>query len=192
MLSDKFKNNRIILASQSPRRKELLKGLDIDFITKPLNADESYPKSLSGKEITEYLCYKKAKAYKDWQPNDILITSDTIVWKGDTALEKPKDVKDAKNMLKSLQNSSHNVITSVGIFSPEKEVVFSDSTKVTFGEMADEEIDYYVHKYSPFDKAGAYGVQEWIGYMGVKKLEGSYYTVMGLPVYELYQELKKF
>ncbi|MXV37177.1 septum formation protein Maf [Flavobacteriaceae bacterium Ap0902] len=192
MLADKFKNHRIILASQSPRRKELLKGLDISFMTMPLHVDESYPTDLKGEEITAYLCHKKAEAYQNWQPNDILITADTIVWKDERALEKPRSIKEAKEMIYNLQNNKHTVISSVGIFSPEKHRIFSDTVQVTFGKISQEEIDYYVDKYRPLDKAGAYGVQEWIGYIGVKRMEGSYYTVMGLPVYPLYHELKDF
>ncbi|MGI9527059.1 MAG: Maf family nucleotide pyrophosphatase [Weeksellaceae bacterium] len=192
MLAKKFKDYHIILASQSPRRQELLAGLDISFTTMPLHVDESYADTLQGKDITEYLCHKKAQAYQDWQPNDILITADTIVWKDGKALEKPKNAEEAKEMISNLQNTKHTVISSVGIFSPTKERIFSDTTQVTFGKISPEEISYYVDKYAPLDKAGAYGVQEWIGYIGVKKLEGSYYTVMGLPVYRLYQELKDF
>lgn len=192
MLAEKFKNHHIILASQSPRRRELLAGLNVTFTTTPLHVEEDYAARLQGKDITEYLCRKKAKAYPNLQAQDILITSDTIVWKDDRALEKPKDRAEAKQMLFNLRNSTHTVITSVGIFSPTKERVFSDTTRVTFGDLTQEEIAYYVEHYNPLDKAGAYGVQDWIGFIGVEKIEGSFYTVMGLPVYLLYQELKKF
>lgn len=190
LLQEKLQNKNIILASQSPRRKELLSGLDIDFTIQPLHADESYSTHLKGKEITEYLCQKKANAYEKWQDNDLLITSDTIVWLDNRALEKPKDKTEAKAMLKELSGKTHEVITSLGVFSTHKSEIITDITQVTFAELTEEEISYYVYKYKPYDKAGSYGVQEWIGYMGVKNMNGSYFTVMGLPVFKLYQVLK--
>lgn len=192
LLQEKFKNNNIILASQSPRRKELLQGLDIDFTIQPLYVDESYSVMLKGKEITEYLCRKKAKAYPDLQEKDVLITSDTIVWMDSKALEKPANRVEAVQMLQELSGKTHEVISSVGVFSRHKSIVFSDTTRVSFGALTDAEIAYYVDKYQPYDKAGSYGVQEWIGYIGVENMNGSYFTVMGLPVFKLYQVLKAF
>lgn len=190
MLKEKLKQHRIILASQSPRRKQLLAGLDIDFEVCPLYADESYPPELEKEQITEFLCKKKAESYTQWKANEILITADTIVCCGNEVLEKPENAGEAQKMLKKLSGRTHEVITSVGIFSQQKESVFSDKTEVTFAELAAEEIKYYVEKYQPYDKAGSYGVQEWIGYVGVQEMRGSYFTVMGLPTFLLYQKLK--
>ena len=192
LIQEKFKNYSIILASQSPRRKELLSGLQLSFNIKPLKADESYPKQLKRQGITEYLCKKKADAFVDWTENTLLITSDTIVWYNDAALEKPQNRVKAIEMLRKLSNQKHEVITSVGVFSTAKNVIFSDITEVTFGKLSTEEIKFYVDAFRPYDKAGSYGVQEWIGYVGVKEMKGSFYTVMGLPVYKLYQVLKDF
>ena len=192
LLKEKFKNHQIVLASQSPRRKELLSGLDINFDTIALNVDESYSQNLKREEITEYLCKKKADAYNNWTENTILITADTIVWFENHALEKPAGREEAIKMLQKLSSQKHDVITSIGIFSPEKKHILTDTTQVTFGDLDKEEIAYYVDNYQPYDKAGSYGVQEWIGYIGVKEMVGSYFTVMGLPVYELNNVLKKF
>lgn len=191
LLQNKFKDKKLVLCSQSPRRKELLSGLDIDFVTQPLQVEEAYSSVLKKEQITEFLCKKKAKAYS-LKKEEIIITSDTLVWLGEEALEKPKNEKEAKQMLQKIANKTHEVITSVAVTSLQKQVVFSDVAKVSFGHLTEEEITYYLQKYKPYDKAGSYGVQEWIGYMGVKKIEGSYYTVMGLPVYLLYKELKEF
>lgn len=192
MLKDKFKNNQIILASKSPRRKELLERLDLDFIVISLEVDESYSEELKKHEITEFLCHKKKLAYQNWQENQILITSDTIVWYENKAFEKPKSREEAIEMLQTLSGKTHEVITSVGIFSTQKELVLSDITLVTFGELDQQEIEYYVDTYQPYDKAGSYGIQEWIGYIGITKIEGSYFNVMGLPVQKVYQALKDF
>ncbi|MDG4950482.1 Maf family nucleotide pyrophosphatase [Weeksellaceae bacterium KMM 9724] len=192
MIKDKFQNNQIILASKSPRRKELLERLDLDFITISLETDESYSEELKKHEITEFLCHKKKQAYHNWQENQILITSDTIVWYKNKAFEKPKSREEAIEMLQTLSGQTHEVITSVGIFSTQKELVLSDITQVTFGELDQQEIEYYVDTYQPYDKAGSYGIQEWIGYIGITKIEGSYFNVMGLPVQKLYQALKDF
>lgn len=192
LLQEKLKDKNIVLASQSPRRKALLQGLDIDFTIKSLHVDETYSVMLKGKEITEFLCQKKADAFTNWQENDILITSDTIVWLNGKALEKPANREEAIQMIQELSGQTHDVITSVGVFSYKKKEIFSDITQVTFGELSLEEIEYYVDKYQPYDKAGSYGVQEWIGYIGVKNMNGSYFTVMGLPIYKLYQVLKEF
>lgn len=192
MLKDKFKNNQIILASKSPRRKELLERLDLDFIVISLEVDESYSEELKKHEITEFLCHKKKLAYQYWQENQILITSDTIVWYENKAFEKPKSREEAIEMLQILSGKTHEVITSVGIFSTQKELVLSDITLVTFGELDQQEIEYYVDTYQPYDKAGSYGIQEWIGYIGITKIEGSYFNVMGLPVQKVYKALKDF
>lgn len=192
LLHQKFKNHRIILASQSPRRKELLSGLDLDFEVIPLHIDETYPDSLKRQEITDYLSVQKAAAFDSFDTNTLLITSDTIVWLNGKALEKPLNEAHAVEMLKQLSGNTHEVITSVGVFTTHKKLIFNDVTEVTFGELSDEEIAYYIQKYQPYDKAGSYGVQEWIGYMGVKEMKGSYFNVMGLPVYQLYQVLKDF
>lgn len=192
MLKDKFKNNQIILASKSPRRKELLERLGLDFIVISLEVDESYSEELKKHEITEFLCHKKKLAYQNWQENQILITSDTIVWYENKAFEKPKSREEAIEMLQTLSGKTHEVITSVGIFSTQKELVLSDITLVTFGELDKQEIEYYVDTYQPYDKAGSYGIQEWIGYIGITKIEGSYFNVMGLPVQKVYKALKDF
>ncbi|SNR33645.1 septum formation protein [Lutibacter agarilyticus] len=193
MLSEKLKNHQLILASQSPRRQELLKSLDVDFKIKIKEVEEVYASNLKAEEITNYLAKLKAAAFEnELNENEIVITSDTIVWHANKPLEKPKDKKEAIKMLQQLSNSSHKVITSVCLKSKRKEHVFFDVTKVYFKQLSLEEITYYVENYKPFDKAGGYGIQEWIGFIGVTKLEGSYYNVMGFPVHKLYEELLKF
>ena len=188
-LSDK----NIILASQSPRRHQLLKGLDIEFEIRVKPIDEVYPSDYPQKQVPEYLAKLKAKAFDgDLQPNDILITSDTVVILHDQILEKPDSADDAKRMLRSLSGQTHEVVTAVCISSEKKQHAFSDVTTVTFTDLSDAEIDYYVEKYQPFDKAGAYGVQEWIGYIAIDKLEGSYFTVMGFPLHKVYRTLKNW
>lgn len=193
LLTEKFKGTNIILASQSPRRKELLAGLGLQFSTVSLDIDESFDRDQFKKEqITAYLSEKKAKAYSAIQPNDLIITSDTTVWLDDESLEKASNREEAYEMIKKLSGKTHSVYTSVTIRSIEKEVTFSDETQVTFTELSDEEIYFYIDHYKPFDKAGAYGVQEWIGYIGVDNMNGSYFNVMGLPTHKLYKELMKF
>jgi len=193
LLTEKFKNTNIILASQSPRRKELLAGLGLQFSTISLDIDETFDRNEFKKEqITEYLSAKKAKAYTNIQPNDLIITSDTTVWVDDESLEKASNREEAYEMIKKLNGKTHSVYTSVTIRSLEKEVTFSDETQVTFADLTDEEIYFYIDNYKPFDKAGAYGVQEWIGYIGVENMNGSYFNVMGLPTHKLYKELVKF
>ncbi|WP_312923561.1 Maf family nucleotide pyrophosphatase [Empedobacter brevis] len=193
LLTEKFKGTNIILASQSPRRKELLAGLGLQFSTVSLDIDESFDRDQFKKEqITAYLSAKKAKAYSAIQPNDLIITSDTTVWLDDESLEKASNREEAYEMIKKLSGKTHSVYTSVTIRSIEKEVTFSDETQVTFTELSDEEIYFYIDHYKPFDKAGAYGVQEWIGYIGVDNMNGSYFNVMGLPTHKLYKELMKF
>ncbi|HAR74427.1 MAG TPA: septum formation protein Maf [Flavobacteriaceae bacterium] len=193
LLTEKLKDTNIILASQSPRRKELLAGLGLKFSTISLDIDETFDRNEFKKEqITEYLSAKKAKAYTDIQPNDLIITSDTTVWVDDESLEKASNREEAYEMIKKLSGKTHSVYTSVTIRSLEKEVTFSDETQVTFADLTDEEIYFYIDNYKPFDKAGAYGVQEWIGYIGVDNMNGSYFNVMGLPTHKLYKELMKF
>jgi septum formation protein len=190
----KLTNYRIILASNSPRRKELLSGIDVDYEVHTLSdIDESYPDDLSKEEVAEFLSRKKANAYlESLEENALLITADTIVLLHGKILGKPLNKEDAKNMLHELSGQTHLVITGVCLTSKQKQVSFSDKTYVTFGDLTDQEIEYYVEKYNPLDKAGAYGVQEWIGYVGVEKIEGSYFNVMGLPIFKLYRELKQF
>ena len=193
LLTEKLKDTNIILASQSPRRKELLAGLGLQFSTISLDIDETFDRNEFKKEqITEYLSAKKAQAYTDIQANDLIITSDTTVWVDDESLEKAENREEAYEMIRKLSGKTHSVYTSVTIRSTEKEVTFSDETQVTFANLTDEEIYFYIDNYKPFDKAGAYGVQEWIGYIGVDNMNGSYFNVMGLPTHKLYKELIKF
>ena len=186
-------SKNIILASKSPRRQDLLKGLDIEFSIQTKDIEELYPEDMPSQEVPAYLSKLKASAFEqELSENDILITSDTIVILGDEILEKPKSEKEAKEMIAKMSGKTHTVVTGVAITSSSKQVVFSDHTQVTFCDLSAEEITYYIEKYQPFDKAGSYGVQEWIGYVAIHKLEGSYFTVMGLPLHRLYEELKKF
>jgi septum formation protein len=183
---------RVVLASNSPRRKELLGGLGIDFEVRTLqDIDESYPASLKGEEIPMYISGKKAEAYKQSMADDeMIITADTIVYDNGQVLGKPKDRGEAMQMLRELSGHAHEVITGVSIVTKEKTKQFASTSKVTFAELTDEEIAYYVDTYKPFDKAGAYGIQEWIGYVAVTRIEGSYFNVMGLPIQCLYTEIK--
>lgn len=188
-----LKGHKIILASQSPRRRELLRGLDVEFEVTSVDADESFPAELKGADAVQYICKAKAEAYKpQLEENTIAITADTVVILDDKIIGKPKTEEEAFGMIKSLSGRVHEVITAVCIFSKEKSVEFYSSTEVHFSTLTDEEIRYYVNKYKPFDKAGSYGVQEWIGYIGIEKIVGSYFNVMGLPVKRLYDELKTF
>jgi len=193
MLSN-LERYKIVLGSASPRRKELLAGLDVDFEVRVMEGiNESYPKDLRPDLIPVFIAAKKAKAYKKTMPEDeLLITADTIVWTYKEVLGKPADRDAAIAMLKQSSGNEHQVITGVCLTSKQKTLSFSVTSSVFFGELTDEEIEYYVDKYQPFDKAGAYGVQEWIGYVGVEAINGSFYNVMGLPVRRLYQELKNF
>lgn len=185
---------KILLASQSPRRKELLAGLDIDFDTfVKKNINEDYPLDLPAQEVASFLSKKKADAYqRDLENGVLIITADTIVIQGDVILEKPKDQKAAFAMLSTLSGQSHQVITGVTLTTKEKQHTFSSVTDVTFATLTEEEINYYIEKYQPYDKAGSYGIQEWIGYIGVEHISGSYFNVMGLPVQQLYSVLKAF
>ena len=185
---------KVILASNSPRRKELLGGLGIPFEVRTLkDIDESYPDSLLGEEIPMFISGKKAEAYKQAMADDeMIITADTIVYDHGQVLGKPKDREEAICMLRQLSGHAHEVITGVSIVTKEKTRQFASTSKVYFDTLADDEIIYYVDNYHPFDKAGAYGVQEWIGYVAVTRIEGSYFNVMGLPIQRLYTELKSF
>lgn len=185
---------KVILASNSPRRKELLGGLGIDFEVRTLqDIDESYPDTLRGEEIPMYISGKKAEAYKRTMADDeMIITADTIVYDNGQVLGKPKDREEAIHMLRQLSGHAHEVITGVSIVTKEQSRQFASISKVYFDALSDDEIAYYVDNYHPYDKAGAYGVQEWIGYVAVTRIEGSYFNVMGLPIQRLYNELKTF
>jgi septum formation protein len=190
---DTLKNFRIILASRSPRRQELLKeiGLKFDILVKEYT--ETYPEGLRGEEIARFIAHGKAMTFKDiLADNEIVITADTIVWCDNKVLGKPVDREDAISILKEISANTHDVITAVTILSAKKEVTFSESTKVTFEPLSEEEICYYVDRYKPYDKAGAYGIQEWIGIIGCSNIQGSYFNVVGLPVQRLYYELTHF
>lgn len=189
-----LKKYHVILASNSPRRRELLAGLGIDFEVHTLQGiDESWPDTLQGEDIPKHISRKKAEAYLPTLADDeLLITADTIVYLDRQVLGKPKDAVDAKAMLRMLAGRTHEVITGVTIATQAKQTTFAVTSLVTFADLTDEEIDHYVEHYKPFDKAGAYGIQEWIGYIGVTRLEGSYFNVMGLPVQRLYTELRRF
>ena len=184
----------IVLASNSPRRKELLSGLDIPFEVRVLDGiDESYPAELPTKEIAGYISKKKADAYQlTMGADELIITADTIVVLGQQVMGKPHDAAEAHSMLHQLSGKTHQVITGVCLTTKERQVCFSVETDVTFKKLTDEEIDYYVDHYRPFDKAGAYGIQEWIGHVGVTGMNGSYFNVMGLPVQRIYEALKGF
>lgn len=191
---DKLKRYRIILASASPRRKELLSKLDIGFTVKTLyDVDESFPASLSVVQVPQYISRKKADAYRqEIQENDMVITADTVVAVGRRILGKPKSAEEARVMLKLLSDRYHRVVTGVTIMTAKRTETFATVSRVRFTRLNDEEIDYYISKYKPFDKAGAYGIQEWIGMVGITELNGSYFNVMGLPVQRLYAKLKEF
>ena len=191
---DNLKKYRIILASNSPRRKELLAGLGVDYEVRTLpDVDESYPEKLQGADIPLFISKIKADAYKTLlQPDELMITADTIVWMDGMVLGKPRNRFGAIEMLRQLSGHTHQVFTGVTITTATRQHSFSVGTEVRFANLTDEEIVYYVDTYQPMDKAGAYGVQEWIGYIGVENIQGSYFNVMGLPVQRLYTELKKF
>lgn len=190
MLQDKLKHYKLILASGSPRRQQFFKDLDLDFEIRVKEIEEIFPNELKAGQITAYLAELKASAFEgELIDNEILITSDTIVWHNDRALGKPKDKDDAFTILKSLSNCTHDVITSVCFKTNLKTDVITERTQVTFNELTDEAILYYIDNYKPYDKAGAYGIQEWIGFIGVAKIEGSYANVMGLPVDKVYKYL---
>jgi septum formation protein len=184
---------RIILASRSPRRQQLLRELGLTFEVVEVDYDEAFSENLQGEEAAIYLARSKAESFRTTlSDNEIIITADTIVWCNNRALGKPVDYDDASFMIHELSGNTHEVITGVNLLSAKKEISFSESTKVTFEKLSDEEIDYYITKFKPFDKAGAYGIQEWIGIAACSKIEGSYFNVVGLPVQRLYQELMEF
>tara|TARA_R110000868_G_scaffold243900_6_gene500032 strand:- start:191 stop:775 length:585 start_codon:yes stop_codon:yes gene_type:complete len=190
MLQNKLNQYKLILASGSPRRQQFFKDLELDFEIRLKEIEEIFPLDLKAGQITDYLAELKASAFEgELNENEILITSDTIVWHNNKALGKPKDKEDAFAILKSLSNSTHDVITSVCFKTNAKTEVITETTKVTFNELSDEAILYYIDNYKPYDKAGAYGIQEWIGFVGVSKIEGSYANVMGLPVDKVYKYL---
>lgn len=190
MLKEKLSSYKIILASGSPRRQQFFKELNIDFEIRLKEIEEVYPDHLKAAEITSYLATLKAKAFEgELKDNEILITSDTIVWHNNQALGKPKDAKDAFEMLKSMSDTTHEVITSVGFTTKDRTQVITETTRVTFNKLSDEIIDYYIQNFHPFDKAGAYGIQDWIGHIGVAKIEGSYTNVMGLPTDQVFNYL---
>lgn len=192
-LSNKLSNYSIILGSQSPRRKELFAGLNLPFRVEVREIDENFPEEISAFEVPEFLSIQKAIPFKnDFKKNDLLITSDTIVLIDNKILGKPVDYKHAFEMLQLLSGRKHMVITGVCITTTDKQVTFSDRTDVFFKSLSADEIDYYLTHYQPYDKAGSYGVQEWIGYVAIEKIDGSYFNVMGLPVQRLYEELLKF
>lgn len=190
---DNLKKYKVILASNSPRRKELLAGLGVDYEVRTLpDVDESYPDTLQGADIPLYIAKEKADAYRNiLQPGELMITADTIVWLDGRVLGKPKDREDALCMLQDMSGRTHEVFTGVCITTTEWQRSFAAQTEVRFAELSEEEITYYVDKFQPMDKAGAYGVQEWIGFIGVENISGSYYNIMGLPVQRLYKELVK-
>jgi septum formation protein len=190
MLKNKLQKYRLILASGSPRRQQFFKDLELDFEIRLKEIEEIFPLELKAEEITNYLAKLKANAFEgEIKENEILVTSDTIVWHKNKALGKPKDAQDAFDILKSLSNSTHEVITSVCFKTKIKSTVIHEITKVTFNELSDQAIRYYIENYKPFDKAGAYGIQEWIGFVGVSKIEGSYANVMGMPTDKVFEYL---
>ena len=183
------KRLKIILASASPRRKELLAGLDLDFEVKVVKGvSENYPKTLRAEEVPQYISREKAAAYQV-ADDELLLTADTVVIVDNTILGKPHNADDARRMLRLISGRTHQVVTGVTLTTAKAQKTFGVSTDVTFRQLTDDEIDYYIAHYRPFDKAGAYGIQEWIGYVGVTSIHGSYYNVMGLPVQRIYQEI---
>ncbi len=191
MLREKLSKYTVILASGSPRRQQFFKDLDIPFSVRLKEVEEIYPDHLVAHEITDYLARLKSQEFTNIADNELIITSDTIVWLDGQAIGKPKDYEDAFSMLRSLSHRQHEVYTSVCLKTKFNEKVINDRTNVHFKELSEEEIHYYLTTYKPFDKAGSYGIQDWIGLIGVDKIEGSYFNVMGLPVHKLYKELMK-
>lgn len=190
---ENIQHYKIVLASNSPRRRELLSGLNLEYTVRVLpDIDESYPDTLKGEEIPMYISREKAKAYRNSMAEDeLIITADTVVCINEKVLGKPRTQEEAKEMLRELSGKTHQVITGVCLMTCGLQRTFSATTQVTFDVLTEDEIEFYVEKFRPLDKAGAYGVQEWIGFVGVSRLEGSYFNVMGLPVQRLHQELKK-
>ena len=193
MLKEKLNKINIILASGSPRRQQFFKEMDLHYTIRLKEIEEIYPEYLQAEEITNFLAELKASAFEnELKENDVLVTSDTIVWLNGKALGKPKDYDDAFKMLQQLANQTHEVITSVCLKSIDKTDVFHNVTKVTFANLSDEAITYYLNNYQPFDKAGSYGIQDWIGLIGISKIEGSYTNVVGLPTEMLFQKLMNY
>jgi len=193
MLKEKLNKINIILASGSPRRQQFFKEMDLHYSIRLKEIEEIYPEHLQAEEITNFLAELKANAFEnELKENDVLVTSDTIVWLNGKALGKPKDYNDAFQMLQQLANQTHEVITSVCLKSIDKTDVFHCVTKVTFSNLSDEAIRYYLEHYKPFDKAGSYGIQDWIGLVGISKIEGSYTNVVGLPTEMLFQKLMNY
>lgn len=189
-----LQNHEILLASASPRRRELLGQIGVTFSVAPtIEVDESYPQEIPSDDIAQYISKKKADAYKHFlSDNQLIITADTVVINNGKVLGKPANEEDAFKMISSLSGHIHKVVTGVTITSKTKQVSFSASTDVEFATLCDDEINYYIERYKPMDKAGAYGIQEWIGCIGIRNINGSYYNVMGLPLHRLYNELKRF
>ena len=190
----KITDYKVLLASNSPRREELLRGIDIDFEVKVLSdIDESYPTDLPIDDVAEFVALKKASSYTNNLKNDeLLITADTVVILDKFIYGKPTNKEEAKEMLCALSGKTHRVVSGVCLTSTTKQTSFSVASDVVFTELTNEEIDYYINRYAPFDKAGSYGIQEWIGYIGVKHISGAYFNIMGLPIQRLYREMKRF
>ena len=189
MLAKILAHKNLILASGSPRRQQFFKDLGVDFkiVLKPV--DEIYPNHLKGAEITDFLAQLKASAFKEIGTDDIIVTSDTIVWHNEQALNKPKDREEAIGMIQSLSGTTHQVITSVTFTMSNRQKTINDTTSVTFKTLSQDEIEYYIDNFQPYDKAGGYGVQEWFGYIAVTHIEGSYFNVMGMPMHKVYETL---
>lgn len=189
MLNEKLKHYTVILASGSPRRQQFLKDLNIPFKVEVAKVKEIYPSNLKKEKITDFLADLKSKAFGSLKEKELLITSDTIVWLENKALGKPNNKEEAIKMLQALSGKTHEVITSISIRTKDFQKIINDTTSVTFRNITEEEINYYVTTFKPYDKAGSYGIQEWIGFIGIEKIEGSYFNVVGLPVHKLYKEL---
>jgi septum formation protein len=192
MLSEKLKGKHIILGSASPRRKFFLNELGLEFEVRLKEVDEAYPAGLKASQITDYLAELKAAPFlKELREHDILITADTIVWLNQRAIGKPKNLEVAREMLATLSGHTHEVISSVAVTNKNQTLLINDTTRVSFKKLTSDEIDYYITHFKPFDKAGSYGIQEWIGYIGIEKIEGSYFNVMGFPVQKFYELMLK-
>lgn len=192
MLQGNLQHKNLILASGSPRRQLFLKELGLLFEIRLKEIDEHYPSHLKGTEITDYLAKLKATPFlEELNDSDVLITADTIVWLNERAIGKPKNVHEAREMLMELSGKKHEVISSFCLTTKKKQIVRNEITQVYFSKLSSQEIDYYIENYQPFDKAGSYGIQEWIGYIGIEKIEGSFFNVMGFPIKLFYEELKK-
>lgn len=192
MLSEILKDKKIILGSGSPRRKFFLEELDLDFEIRLKEVEEKFPDTLTRTEITDYLAKLKAAPFlAELKDNEILITADTIVWLDGKAIGKPENAADAKEMLSKLSGNVHEVISTIAITTNTQTSLINETTKVRFKTLTNDEINYYIDKFKPFDKAGSYGIQEWIGYIGIEKIEGSYFNVMGFPVQKFYELMSK-